>query len=121
MKKNPYIYLEHILECISLIEEYTRNLSLEDFKHNSLVQDSTFRRLEIIGEAVKQIPNDFRDSHSEVEWKKIAGLRDKLIHEYFGIDIELTWEIVQNKLPQLKENILRIMIRPSSTNQQKLF
>ena len=66
------------------------------------------RRLEIIGEAVKNIPNDFRNKYPDVEWRKIAGMRDYLIHEYFGIDLKLTWRVVQKNIPELKRKIIKI-------------
>lgn len=72
------------------------------------MQDSIIRRIEIIGEAVKNLTEDVRNEHPEVPWKKIAGMRDMLIHEYFGIDLELTWEVVQSDIPNLKKEILRI-------------
>ena len=81
--------------------------SLEFFNSTQL-QDSIIRRIEIIGEAVKNLTKDVRDEHPEVPWKKIAGMRDMLIHKYFGIDIELTWEVVQSDIPNLKKEMLKI-------------
>lgn len=105
MKRNPKLFLEHILESITLIEEYTQDVTKETFMESMKVQDMVLRRLEIIGEAVKNIPEDIKSAHADIPWKSIAGMRDKLIHQYFSIDLKLTWNVVKNQLPTLKQNI----------------
>ncbi len=109
MQKDPNIFLSHILESIDWIEKETRNLSKDKFIRHVPTQDIVIRRLEIIGEAVKNLPGDFKQHYPDIPWQKIAGLRDKLIHGYFGIDLELVWSIVQNDIPSLKEQIKRIL------------
>ena len=111
MHKDPNVFLEHIIESIELIEEYTDGASLNDFMISTRLQDLVLRRLEIIGEAVKYLPDDFREKNSKIEWKKIAGMRDIIIHQYFGVDLKLTWNVVQNELPALKDKIKRILNR----------
>lgn len=101
MQRNYGLYLEDILTAARKIVEFTKGLSYVQFRDDDKTFDAVVRNLEIIGEAAKKIPDDLRKSHAKIEWKKIAGLRDILIHEYFGIDAELVWDIVQNKVPEL--------------------
>jgi uncharacterized protein with HEPN domain len=105
MKKDTQIFVEHILESIAFIEEYTKDLTLKDFFEDQQVQDSVFRRLEIIGEAVKNLPEVFKSKHENVPWKQIAGMRDVLIHEYFGVDIMQVWNTLKKDLPLLKNEL----------------
>jgi len=108
MKRELILFIEDILESIKLIEQYIKNLSKENINKNQGIKDSIVRRLEIIGEAVKNIPDDFKERYPEIPWKKIAGLRDIIIHAYFNIDLDILWDIIQKDLLDLKENIQRI-------------
>ena len=90
MKKDPKVFLVHILESIQLIEEYSKNVTAAKFHKNRAVQDAIIRRLEIIGEAVKNLPVSFKTKCPDVPWKQMAGMRDVLIHEYFDVDLFLT-------------------------------
>lgn len=105
MKKDPIVFIGHIIESIDLIEKYSENLTPEKFKKDQGMQDAIVRRLEIIGEAVKNIPLGFRTKHSEIPWKQMAGMRDILIHEYFDIDLPLTWAVVKRELPTVKQKL----------------
>jgi len=108
MPRDYKAYINDILEAIDRIESYTENLTIDGFSESKLYQDAIVRNLEIIGEAVKRLPKELIKKYPEIEWKKIAGLRDILVHAYFGIDIEIVWDIVQNKIPELKDQILLI-------------
>jgi uncharacterized protein with HEPN domain len=102
---DPKFFLSHIIDSIILIEKYTGNIDAENFNNSIPIQDQVYRRLEIIGEAVKNLPQDFRSKFEEVDWKKIAGLRDVLIHNYFGIDSSLAWKVVKEEIPELKKKL----------------
>jgi uncharacterized protein with HEPN domain len=108
-KKDPEIFLRHILESINEIDRNIKGMSEIKFSKSTTIQDAVMRRLEIIGEAVRNIPDSFRNKHKKTPWKKIAGLRDVLIHEYFGVDIKLVWEIVNKDIPKLKKQIVSLL------------
>ena len=108
-KKDPKIFFEHILESIREIDNNLAGMSEKVFYRSTMVQDATVRRLEIIGEAVRNISEFFRRKYTKVPWKKIAGLRDILIHEYFGVDMRLVWKITKKDIPKLKKQIVDIL------------
>jgi uncharacterized protein with HEPN domain len=86
--KDDLAFIEHILLCIDKIQEYTKNLSARDFNNSELIQDAVIRNIEIIGEATKKISKDLKSQYQEIPWKEMSGMRDKLIHDYFGVDID---------------------------------
>jgi uncharacterized protein with HEPN domain len=108
MKRDDSVYLNHILDSIYQIEEYTEGLNKEEFLATRLVQDGTIRQIEIIGEAIKNVSEPLKEKYSHIPWKEIAGMRDKLIHNYFGVDIDAVWDVVKKDIPILKGEILTI-------------
>lgn len=108
MARDINLYLDDILESIQKIEDYTKNLTEEQFSRDTEVQDAVLRRLAIIGEAVKHLPEDLKQKHRQIPWKQIAGARDIFIHEYFGVGMERIWKTIQEDLPQLKKAVKEI-------------
>ena len=108
MIKSDRVYLEHLLEAINKIENFTNKISRFDFDRNVMIQDAVIRNIEIIGEATKKISKTFTQSHQEIPWSEMAGMRDKLIHDYLDVDIDVVWKTIEVDLPLLKEIISKI-------------
>ena len=109
MSKRPIdLLINDIRESIERIGEYTRGMSLEDFTKDQKSIDAVARNLEIMGEAANRLPDEFKESHSEIEWFKIVGLRHRIVHEYFGVDLEIIWRILQMDLHELQQSLSRI-------------
>jgi uncharacterized protein with HEPN domain len=108
-KKDDTIYLRHILDAIQRIEEYLAGVSYDRFLQSSLLQDGVVRQLEIIGEAATKVSIDFRDAHPGLAWGSMIGMRNRLIHAYFKVDLSIVWDTVQNDLPSLKQQVERIL------------
>jgi uncharacterized protein with HEPN domain len=111
MPRDSRVYLDDILESIGAIRDYTAGLSRDTFGQDRRTVDAVLRNLEVIGEAVKQLPAEVRSAEPEIEWQKIAGFRDVLIHAYFGVDLDIVWDVVSNKLPRLEEQIRELLGR----------
>ena len=109
MEKENSIRLKHILESIGKIESYLQGFDEAKFGQDELRQDAVLRQLEIIGEASKNLSDDLRKSNPNIEWRKMAGTRDRLAHGYFSVDIEIVWRITQDFLPTLKTEIEKIL------------
>ena len=118
MSRSAEVLLEDILESIGQVEQYRKGLSREEFSAQSMVQDAVIRRLEVIGKAVKGLPDELRDRHSEVPWRQIAGARDVLIHEYFRVDLDLTWQMVTTNLPELQASVSQILQDLKRSNEE---
>lgn len=107
--RDDSVYLRHILDAIGRIQEYVHNMQIADFMSNHMAQDAVIRQFEVIGEATKNLSDAFRSQHSELPWKDMAGMRDKLIHQYFGVDIVAVWSSVQQDLPAVKTSLTSIL------------
>lgn len=109
MKKDPNVYLEHIVDSIEDILEYTQGFSRKQFRCDKMVQDAVIRKLSIIGEASKKLPKEFRLQHKEIDWDAIAGMRDVLIHDYFGVSVDIVWDTVKRDLPGLTKKLGKLL------------
>lgn len=105
MPRDSELYVKDMLEAIEKIGHYAKDMDFRQFSKSEIVVDATLRNLEILGEAAKNIPSEVKSANPEIEWKKISGLRDVLIHAYSGINTEIVWDIVKNKLPALKAGL----------------
>ena len=107
--KHEQVFLKHILDEINFLIKKTGDKKFDEFIKDEVLKRACSRSLEIIGEAVKNLSNDFKRAHKGIEWKKIAGLRDKIIHYYFGVNWDILWDIIKNRLPELKEQVENIL------------
>jgi uncharacterized protein with HEPN domain len=108
MPRDYRVYLEDILEAAQKIREYTSGLTFDQFRADSRTVDAVIRNLEIIGEAARSVPEAARRKGPGVDWRKLAGLRDILIHQYFGVDLQIVWDIVKDKLPVLERQVTEL-------------
>ena len=109
MKRDETVYLRHILDAIAKTQVYLATVDEVSFHANSLVQDGVIRQIEIIGEATKRLSSELRQKHADIPWEDIAGMRDKLIHNYFGVDLDKVWVTAKEELPVLKEAVEKIL------------
>ena len=110
MNEKDIEYLRHISDEIDFLFAQCENLTFRDLTDNDVLQRASVRSLEVIGEAVKNLSDDYKEQHPSVEWKKIAGFRDILIHHYFGIDLKVVWDVIKRKLPLL-EKVVKTSIK----------
>jgi uncharacterized protein with HEPN domain len=108
-KREHNLYLNDIRNCTQKVMDYTHDQTFQEFIADGMRVDAVVRNLEIIGEAVKNLPEDFKTRHPEIEWKKIAGFRDVVVHMYFKIDFEILWDIVKKRVPELHARIVKVI------------
>ena len=108
IEKDDRTYILHILDCIDAIEIFSKNIKKETLLTNREKKSAIIREIEIIGEATKNISKELKDKNPNVQWKLIVGTRDKMIHHYFGVDVNIVWEIIKNEIPLLKKQIIKI-------------
>jgi uncharacterized protein with HEPN domain len=109
MSFEPRDYLRHILVETDYLVAQAAGLTREQFLSNETLRRAFVRSLEIVGEAAKKVPDEFRAKHPTVEWRAMAGMRDRLIHDYFGVDYELVWDVVQNRIPALRKQVASML------------
>lgn len=102
-------YLKHIRDAIDDIEVSVRSISKEEFKNSKDTKDAIIRRIQVIGEATKNISKELKEKYSDIEWSKIAGTRDIIVHAYFNVDLDIVWDIIQKDMPDLKEKIKKVI------------
>jgi uncharacterized protein with HEPN domain len=108
MIKSDLAYIDHILDCIRKINKFSKGLTINEFQKNELVQDAVIRNIEIIGEASKKITSETKKNYPDIPWKEISGMRDKLIHDYLGVDIDVVWETIKKDIPVLRKQTIKI-------------
>ena len=106
--KDDRVFIRHILDEVAFIIKEGKGLNYEDLVSNETLKRAVIRSLEIIGEATKNLSEDFRKKHSDIEWRELAGLRDKLIHHYFGINWKRVWDVIKNLIPEIEDKLRKI-------------
>jgi len=109
MKRNHKLFVKDILECLEKIDEFLGSMDFEQFREDDKTKSAVVRKLEIIGEAAKNIPKQIRQKYRELPWTDMAGMRDKIAHFYFGIDYSIVWEVIKEKLPEIKPVIQKML------------
>jgi len=109
MSKEPIEFLRHIFDECTYLFSVSNDLSKDELLDNETLKRAVVRSLEVIGEAAKKIPADFRIKYNSISWKKMAGMRDRLIHEYFGINYSIVWDVLKNKIPELYKQIQKVL------------
>ena len=109
MPRDYRVYLDDILASARKTQEYASGLTPDELAADVKTLDAVLYNLQVIGEAAKNVPQDVREKYPDVEWQKMAGLRNILVHEYFGIDVEIIWDVVRNKVPQLRQQVEQIL------------
>lgn len=109
MKRDYRLYIDDIIGAIEKIEKYVEKLSFDEFGQDSKTIDAVIRNFEIIGEASKHIPEEIRGKYPKIPWKEMAGMRDKLSHEYFGVKLEVVWKTIKKRLPEVKTLVNEVL------------
>lgn len=108
-KRDWRLYFDDIFDCIKKIENYTANLSYDEFIRDNKTQDAVIRNLEVIGEAAKQVEENIKKKYNNIPWKEMVGIRNRIIHGYFGVDLEIIWQIINHDLRDLKQKIEKVL------------
>ncbi|MGB7570429.1 MAG: DUF86 domain-containing protein [Methanothrix sp.] len=109
MKKDDTVYLRHIIDAFLQIERYTNGVTYEEFLSNSLLQDAVIRQLEVMGEAARNLSADLQNEYLAIPWRQMISLRNRMIHAYFNVNLQIIWEIIQGDIPNLKQDMMRVL------------
>lgn len=109
MKKEDSVYLKHILDAINDIDEFVKGMDKEGFLSNKAIRYAVVRSIEIIGEASKHLSKKFREQNKDIRWEDICGMRDKLIHDYIGVDYLIVWKAIERDIPYLKKKLMQVL------------
>ena len=109
MKKDDSVYLRHIIDALLQIERYTDGVTHEEFLSNSLLQDGVIRQLEVMGEAARNLSEDLRNEYPKIPWRQMISLRNRMIHAYFNVNLQIIWEIIQGDIPNLKQETKHVL------------
>ena len=109
MKRDYKLFIRDVLDCINKIEEFVGNMNFDEFVKDDKTSSAVIRKLEIIGEATKNIPRDVRQRYKTLPWSDVARMRDKIIHFYFGVDYDIVWKVIKERLPDIKLKIIQIL------------
>ena len=111
MKKRDYkLFIQDIVDAMGRIEEFVGDMTLDELEADEKTSSAVIRKFEVIGEAVKHIPNKVKEEHKDIQWKSMAGMRDRLIHAYFGIDYKLVWAAIKAEIPKLKPKLKKLLL-----------
>ena len=116
MKRDNKLFVKDIIDAMEYIERFVGDMALNELKEDEKTSSAVIRKFEVIGEAVKYMPNNVKDKHKEIQWKSMAEMRDRLIHAYFGIDYNLVWSAIKAEIPKLKPKLKKML---SSLEQEK--
>ena len=109
MKRDPQVYIDHMLESIENIQHYTEEIDFETLLVDTKTQDSVVHRMQLLGQSAKNLPEDIRENHPEIPWRQIIGMRNIIVHEYLGLDLAEVWNVIGQDLPELEEQLKKII------------
>ena len=116
-ERKPSVIINDILKCISHIQLFTADISFNEFADNYMITEACLYNIQVIGEAVSKLPDEIKDNESQIPWQLIKGMRNRLIHEYFGTDLQVIWNVIQNELPTVSKELEQIYNRLTIQNE----